>query len=195
MKIPRLREWRETRGETQVSLAEKVGVTQYTVLRAEHGENTRPTTARRFAEALGVSVSDLQETPPIPQGFAEAGKAEAPNTGRPSRYAGYLCYHTPYKEPGFGSSFDYDDQLENAVEAMRGIRRLVDEAIGAGHDQLEYARVILTDDLGELRVAVQIPYQSKAEMEATWEALGFPTDGTGDYAPDLFAPEQYLYRH
>ena len=189
MKIPRLKEWRETSGETQVSLAERAGVTQYTVLRAEHGENMRPSTARRLAEVLGITVSDLQEEPPVPLGFA--GKAEAPNTGRPSKYAGNVGYLTMYGGPGY----DYDDQLEGAVEAMRHMRRRLDECISAGHDQLEHARVILLDDLGEIRVAVQIPYQSKAELEAAWEALGFPTDGTGDYAPDLFAADQYLNRH
>jgi transcriptional regulator with XRE-family HTH domain len=86
VKVPRLKEWRETRGETQVSLAEKAGVTQYTVLRAEHGENMRPSTARRLAEVLGITVSDLQEKPPVPRQFAmvATGKAEATDTGQRS---------------------------------------------------------------------------------------------------------------
>ena len=78
MKTPRLREWREAMGETQVTLADKSGVAEHTISRIEHGASLRPTTARKLADALGVTVADLMESPPV---LASAGKADDPDTG------------------------------------------------------------------------------------------------------------------
>ena len=78
MKIPRLRDWREAMGETQVTLADKSGVAEHTISRIEHGASLRPTTARKLADALGLAVADLMESPPV---LASAGKAEDPDTG------------------------------------------------------------------------------------------------------------------
>jgi transcriptional regulator with XRE-family HTH domain len=66
VKAPRLREWREAMGETQVTLAEKSGVAEHTISRIEHGASLRPTTARKLADALDVAVADLLERPPVP---------------------------------------------------------------------------------------------------------------------------------
>jgi transcriptional regulator with XRE-family HTH domain len=79
VKTPRLREWREAMGETQVTLADKSGVAEHTISRIEHGASLRPTTARKLADALGVAVTDLMESPPV---LASVGKGEAPETGR-----------------------------------------------------------------------------------------------------------------
>jgi transcriptional regulator with XRE-family HTH domain len=65
-------------GETQVTLADKSGVAEHTISRIEHGASLRPTTARKLADALGVAVADLMESPPV---LALAGKAKAPDTG------------------------------------------------------------------------------------------------------------------
>jgi transcriptional regulator with XRE-family HTH domain len=65
-------------GETQVTLADKSGVAEHTISRIEHGASLRPTTARKLADALGVAVADLMESPPV---LALAGKGEAPDTG------------------------------------------------------------------------------------------------------------------
>jgi transcriptional regulator with XRE-family HTH domain len=78
VKAPRLKEWREARGETQVTLGERAGVSQHTILRIEHGEELRPPTARKLADALGVDITDLLASPPAAQ---LAGKAEPPATG------------------------------------------------------------------------------------------------------------------
>jgi transcriptional regulator with XRE-family HTH domain len=78
VKTPRLREWREATGETQLTLADKSGVAEHTISRIEHGASLRPTTARKLADALGVAVADLMESPPV---LASAGKAEPPDTG------------------------------------------------------------------------------------------------------------------
>jgi transcriptional regulator with XRE-family HTH domain len=75
VKTPLLREWRESMGETQHTLSALSGITVATISRIENGFPLRPGTAKKLAEALGVSVVDLMNNPPVP-----AGKAEAPAT-------------------------------------------------------------------------------------------------------------------
>jgi transcriptional regulator with XRE-family HTH domain len=50
---------RESRGYSIETTAAKAGMSHNSVMRAERGEEIRPSTARRLAEALGVEVSDL----------------------------------------------------------------------------------------------------------------------------------------
>jgi transcriptional regulator with XRE-family HTH domain len=69
---PRLREWRETRGATQAMLSESSGISEHTISRIEHGAPLRPTTARKLADALGVEIADLMESPPVLLGKAKA---------------------------------------------------------------------------------------------------------------------------
>jgi transcriptional regulator with XRE-family HTH domain len=65
---------RERRGYSIETVAEEAGIAKNSVLRAEHGEDIRPLTARKIAAALGVEVADLYaddypkgEAPPNPQ--------------------------------------------------------------------------------------------------------------------------------
>jgi transcriptional regulator with XRE-family HTH domain len=62
---------RERRGYSIETVAEEAGIAKNSVLRAEHGEDIRPLTARKIAAALGVEVADLyaddypkEEAPP-----------------------------------------------------------------------------------------------------------------------------------
>ena len=55
-------------------LAEAAHVGKSTVVRVELGADVRPTSAAKIAEALEVSIADLQERPPVP-------KADAPSSG------------------------------------------------------------------------------------------------------------------
>jgi len=50
----------------QKELAGEAEVSEFTVVRAEGGMSIRPDTARKIAEALGISVADLMERPPVP---------------------------------------------------------------------------------------------------------------------------------
>jgi len=83
--LPRLREWREAQGETQGTLGKSAGVALHTVHRIETGAPTTPPTARKLAEALGVSVADLVEEPPIPLENRPVPLAEAPEEAGPAR--------------------------------------------------------------------------------------------------------------
>jgi transcriptional regulator with XRE-family HTH domain len=73
VKVLRLREWREASGETQVSLAEISGVSEFTIIRSEHGESLRPSTAKKLAEAMGIEVFDLMDNPPVPRSLGGSG--------------------------------------------------------------------------------------------------------------------------
>jgi transcriptional regulator with XRE-family HTH domain len=66
MKLGRLKALREASGFTQKELASHARVSEWSVVRAEHGEEVRPNTARRYAEVLDVAVADLMEAPPRP---------------------------------------------------------------------------------------------------------------------------------
>jgi len=73
----RIREERRKRGWNQTQLAEAAGLSLDTVSTLERGEHKpRPSSLRKLAKALGLSISELVGEPAI------AGKAEAPPAGR-----------------------------------------------------------------------------------------------------------------
>jgi len=63
LQLPHLRAWRARRALTQNELAERAGVARNTVARTERGEVARFPTVRKFAEALGITVEQLQHAP------------------------------------------------------------------------------------------------------------------------------------
>ena len=78
----KMRWHRDRLGWTLDTLAEQAEVAEGTALRAEHGEDIRPSSGRRIARAFGVDVSELvPEKPGRVKEPALSGKAEAPETG------------------------------------------------------------------------------------------------------------------
>jgi transcriptional regulator with XRE-family HTH domain len=67
-----LRNIRRRRGLTQADLAAGTGVSEFTISEIESGKrpNARPSTLRKLAEGLGVTVADLYGEPFDPKGFA-----------------------------------------------------------------------------------------------------------------------------
>ena len=62
-----VREWRERRMLSQQELADRAGVSLFTIQRIERGEGSvRPKTGRAVAKALGVAVEDLLPKVPAP---------------------------------------------------------------------------------------------------------------------------------
>jgi transcriptional regulator with XRE-family HTH domain len=59
LKRERVRYARDRLGWSLRMVGEKAGTNAATVLRAEHGHEIRPSTARKIACALGVEVADL----------------------------------------------------------------------------------------------------------------------------------------
>jgi transcriptional regulator with XRE-family HTH domain len=72
----KVRRARESLGYSIESVGEKGELSPNSVLRAEHGEEIRPSTARRLARALNTEVADLYP------------KAEAPTSPTPSKAVG-----------------------------------------------------------------------------------------------------------
>jgi len=66
-----MRRARDRLGLSMEMVGEKAEVSKNSVLRAEHGDDIRPVTARRIAQALGLDVADLVEELAVP-------KVEAP---------------------------------------------------------------------------------------------------------------------
>ncbi|HLM76864.1 MAG TPA: helix-turn-helix transcriptional regulator [Rubrobacteraceae bacterium] len=80
MQLPRTREWREAAGLTQRQLSEESGVAKGTIVRIENGESATPRTAKKVADTLNISVTDLLESPPVPLG-------QAPTSSEPAEEA------------------------------------------------------------------------------------------------------------
>jgi transcriptional regulator with XRE-family HTH domain len=61
--MARLRALRLNLGLTQAELATKAGVSEFTVVRLETGKGKRPhpSTRRKLADALGVTIADIDE--------------------------------------------------------------------------------------------------------------------------------------
>ena len=59
MTLPRLRQLRIERALSQRDLCERSGVTQTTIVNAEKGKETRVSTLRKLADALGVDPREL----------------------------------------------------------------------------------------------------------------------------------------
>ena len=72
----KMRWHRDRLGWTLDTLAEQAEVAEGTALRAEHGEDIRPSSGRRIARALGVDISELVPDKP----GVVLPKAEAPST-------------------------------------------------------------------------------------------------------------------
>ncbi len=59
----KVRRSRERLGYTLRLMSEEGGIAPHTIIRAEHGRNITPTSARKIAAALGVTVADLVREP------------------------------------------------------------------------------------------------------------------------------------
>jgi transcriptional regulator with XRE-family HTH domain len=86
MKLPELRHVRELRGLTQPELAAASGVSMRTIVNEEHGGEARPSTARKLAVALDVSLTVLAGVEPlaVAQQKAPQAKEESPPLNLPA---------------------------------------------------------------------------------------------------------------
>ena len=69
----KLRYARERLGSSLEIVGKEAGVSRNTAMRAEHGGEIRPVTARRIAAALGVEVADLIKEPTAEEEERRAG--------------------------------------------------------------------------------------------------------------------------
>jgi hypothetical protein len=112
---------RDRLGWTLDTLAEQAEVAEGTALRAEHGEDIRPSSGRRIARALGVDISELVPDKPgvvLPKAPArEAGQPEkVEDTGFRSPSRSYVLPAQEPHERGMTGEAQQASDLE-AVEA------------------------------------------------------------------------------
>jgi transcriptional regulator with XRE-family HTH domain len=68
LKLPRLREVREVHGWSQAKLAEEASVSRDSISNYETGHREAyPSTAKKLADALGVTIADLMEEAVLPK--------------------------------------------------------------------------------------------------------------------------------
>lgn len=126
MKLPRLREVRESHGWSQGALAEKAGVSRDSISNYETGQREAwPSTAKRLADALGVEITDLRRV----EEPALAGKAEAPETGPTVAPQEWAQDHSARLHGMSDEEWDaHIRELESADAIEQEFRTLLDEA-------------------------------------------------------------------
>jgi transcriptional regulator with XRE-family HTH domain len=133
---------RDQLGWTLDDVAEQAEVAKGTVLRAEHGEDVRPSSGRRIARAFGIDIPELSPEKP---GVALSGKAEAPREAGPTLLDKALdaVRHDEEKDlhaqARLGASegmmqptFNYKEDKFRAVLRARGYQRKTSRA-SSGH--------------------------------------------------------------
>ena len=150
----KVRWYRDRFGWTLDITAEKAEVAPGTILRAEHGEDIRPSSGRRIARAFGVDISELVPDKPGAPAQREpvlSGKAEAPPPG-PNEYPPVLdISNEDFKELVEG--LDYDQ----AGDLMRELMDWLDEYkqglpdLQSFEEISEYGRTHRREDLRAMR--------------------------------------------
>ena len=72
LEVNNLRHWRQRRALSQVDLADRSGVEQATIARIESRKTARPSTVRKLASALEISVEELMGQGTEPGNMAAA---------------------------------------------------------------------------------------------------------------------------
>lgn len=124
--LPGLRREREMHGYSQQDLADETGVAKSTVIRIEQGNVARPGTAKKLANALGVSVSvlaavesgDPTRNAGADMALAFAAQRQASTEGRPAREV-YQEMSREYERWSFEEVLGGDVPFEAALEHAR----------------------------------------------------------------------------
>jgi transcriptional regulator with XRE-family HTH domain len=118
----KVRRARERLGYSMEVAGEQAEVSKNSILRAEHGEDIRPVTARRIARALAVEVADLIEESARPLALDAEETEAVEEEGRRIRH--FLQEH-PYQEhPEYRSNVlrihsRYNELLREVEAALR----------------------------------------------------------------------------
>ena len=144
----KMRWHRDRLGWTLDTLAEQAEVAEGTALRAEHGEDIRPSSGRRIARALGVDISELVPDKP----GVVLPKAGAPSTPGP-----------PKKKPIF--DLVRDAVLRQAEQDHQAFTRAVESGRAQSYTMVhenEALRDLLDRNQGDL---------AEAYIELMWRLL------------------------
>jgi transcriptional regulator with XRE-family HTH domain len=128
----KMRWHRDSRGWTLETTAEKAEVALGTVLRAEHGEDIRPSSGRRIAQAFGVDVSELVPDRP----GVMPPKAPAPSTSGPHETEEPMAPGAISEAEAFGIHTEYrENMLEHLSEIWELREHMQDKILILKMDQ------------------------------------------------------------
>lgn len=166
-----VRRIRRERGLSQQELADKAGIGQDSISAIETGKHEpHPRTLRKLANALGVEVADFFREPAL------AGKAEAPEAGRPKVAASLSLREASAARPEFS-------ELPGLMAAR--------ERRGYSRNELAARSGVASSEIAELEEGTReadsdILDRLTAGLSATPGELGFPPE---TYAAFLEADE------
>jgi transcriptional regulator with XRE-family HTH domain len=170
LKLPSLREIRESRGLSQSELAREAHVSRDSISNYETGQREAwPATAKRLAEALDVEIADLRQIEkPALMGKDEASGTRRPKTRRKTSIPGINIPRinsvesrgrkpeTYYEQEEEIASFPYTDEtravaFEAAQRAAADARPHYDAVVSGD------ARFVVEDDGERVAVYLEVP--------------------------------------
>ena len=134
MKVPRLRQQRESRGLTQQDLAVAAGVSRRSVAGWELGAGIRPNSARKVAEALAVDITDLLDPKldpreqPIRANFEDGMILEFKSIAEYWRITEALREHAQAVEAGEYSRLRHTEIMDDVDSFLRAYEHIGDTA-------------------------------------------------------------------
>ena len=117
---PRVREERERLALSIEDVSEKARVSPHTWIRAEHGDEIRPSSVRRIAEYLGVEPDQLMESPPVPLAQAPSASPKETTGAKPEETI------VPLEAQKVSSDMPEPTVITVPVEDMRRVLRLIE---------------------------------------------------------------------
>jgi transcriptional regulator with XRE-family HTH domain len=169
MKVPRLRQQRESRGLTQQDLAVAAGVSRRSVAGWELGAGIRPNSARKVAQALAVDITDLlapkldPREQPIRANFEDGMILEFKSIAEYWRITEALREHAQAVEAGEYSRLRHMEIMDDVDSFLRAYDHIGDKA------EAEQLHRIYLDLLERLRAASGLLADHLAEDEAQEE--------------------------
>jgi transcriptional regulator with XRE-family HTH domain len=142
-------------------LAEKAEVAKGTVLRAEHGEDVRPSSGRRIAKALGAEISELIPDKPERVGELAVPLAKAPREAGPPQVS-----RDELLAQGITATDDEVQELNN--------RLMLDWRWGQGEKVVSF---FSPEDVNEARVGMLVHLALNTPSIVTPEAAGVVREG------------------
>jgi hypothetical protein len=154
---------RDRLGWTLDTLAEQAEVAEGTALRAEHGEDIRPSSGRRIARALGVDISELVPDKP----GVVLPKAEAPSTpGQPKRVE-----DTPFRSESRPFLLPTEEPHERAMTSeaqhasdLEAVETAAKQALSKAENEEELRRVAGAIIAGVSEMAEKIAQEKRERV-------------------------------
>jgi transcriptional regulator with XRE-family HTH domain len=157
---------RERLGFSIAKTAQAARVSEHSVLRAEHGEDIRPLTARKIAKGLGVKVADL---------YNDSPKEKAPEEAPPSLQAPLFINggdKRDVEEERRSLGEDYLTARRQAHKLLHVHRQRIDQLANRWERQGEPTPEELREEVGHLEGLVEAGlFEIRAPKSPALDAL------------------------